>query len=511
MDSALKKDTEAAQHDNVMLLVMSTLPAKPKMNTYQINEAGRMLYFKSIAQMEPHTKYVLYKLASKGEKLHRIVILESSKAKNEMPENWGKETAVSFYRKRIFNYVGNNSELTTVNAPDPIPEYEETLFSFELYEENKPEIISVDLEDPVYFWKAVKAIRGSAYGCEVHLYMDMQGGDRNAVSQINAIVKLLERQRVVVKGRYANDYEPKRQEPLYTIRDASKEYETYDLISAMDIFARYGWGDKLEDYFHNTDEENKRERELVKAIKDASLGISLCNGGRFENAVNRIKKLGKEFDDPEKITEMDVVYEDIRENYAPLLEAEYQYVAQIRWCLDRRFLQQAMTIFEAKMPTEFVRSGLIYYIKRGEDKEKFFNICEKLYKNLNDQEHYRMKDLNHYLLKDYSCDYNTYEFQDPKHLLRFGLGDDRKEEVITLLKSYRYLCTLRNRINHAVGGNYNAEGFFSHMKKKNPGDKNWKNQKLKDVENEIRQFLAKWEELADQVDAGLREQILDLN
>ena len=63
--------------------------------------------------------------------------------------------------------------------------------------------------------------------------MDMQGGDRNAVSQMNAIVELLERQGVMIRGRYANDYNPTRKErPLHTIREVSKEYRTYDLISA---------------------------------------------------------------------------------------------------------------------------------------------------------------------------------------------------------------------------------------------------------------------------------------
>ena len=57
------KKRQKAEHDNVMLLAMSTLPPKLKINTYQKNEDGRKLYFKSLSQMEPHTKYVLYMLA----------------------------------------------------------------------------------------------------------------------------------------------------------------------------------------------------------------------------------------------------------------------------------------------------------------------------------------------------------------------------------------------------------------------------------------------------------------
>ena len=74
---ARKKD----KHDNVILISMSILPAAPKYNTYQIKGKGVDLYFKSITQMEPHTKYVLYKLASVNETLDRIVILESKQAR----------------------------------------------------------------------------------------------------------------------------------------------------------------------------------------------------------------------------------------------------------------------------------------------------------------------------------------------------------------------------------------------------------------------------------------------
>ena len=99
------------KNENVMLLVMSSLPKTPIVNTYQIEEDGKTSYFKSISQMEPHTKYVLYKLAESGEILHRIVILESKKARTEKPDNWGGETATGLYKKRLINYFGGSEEI----------------------------------------------------------------------------------------------------------------------------------------------------------------------------------------------------------------------------------------------------------------------------------------------------------------------------------------------------------------------------------------------------------------
>lgn len=527
-------------HKNVMLLSMSTLPWVPKMNTYQVEEDGRTLYFKSLSQMEPHTKYVICKLASLRERLARIVILESEKARTEKPENWGGETATSMYRKRLANYLGRNEDIPiTVNdVLSDIPETSVVDMKPANIEDayRLPEIIQIDLEDPVFFWHAVNAIRGRSTDVDcaedaekkIHLYMDMQGGDRNSVAQMNAIVELLERQGVDVCGRYANDFEPKRPKPLHTIRETSREYRTYDLISAMDAFSRYGWGDNLEAYFRGKVRGNSKEKKLIKAIQQASSAISKCNANGFDGAIQKIKNLKEDFENPEIITELDVVYQDIQEDYASLLNAKYPHVAQIRWCLDKKFLQQALTIFEAKMPQEFVLSGLVYYLKKdasNNQKTAFLKTCERIYLDKYSfvengalrykAGRYSMKDLNHYLIKEYCNGYNKseqkYYIRDPKHILQYGLGSNRKGKVLPLLIQYRELCSLRNQMNHAMVGGHHSGGYFEYMKMKYPNDNNWEDSVEADYENQLRNYLDQWEKLADQVPEDLRASILDLS
>ena len=128
------------EHENVMLLAMSTLPQSPKVNTYQFSEEGKTVYFKSFSQMEPHTKYVLYMLASRGEKLDRIVILESSKVRTERLDQWGKETATTLFEKRIRNYLGK-SETVNISLKDELEERQETSIDLKLYQDYFPEIL----------------------------------------------------------------------------------------------------------------------------------------------------------------------------------------------------------------------------------------------------------------------------------------------------------------------------------------------------------------------------------
>lgn len=510
MNESIKENTEQDKHENVMLLAMSTLPFKPKVNTYQVRKDDEVLYFKSLSQMEPHTKYVLQMLAACGERLNRIVILESSKARTEKPENWNQETATTLFAKRIYNYLGSH-EKVDIEVQDELADLKETPCDQHMYTDGFPELVAVDLDNPVFFWEAVKAIQGTENNMAIHLYMDMQGGDRNAVSQMNAIAELLVRQKVIIKGRFANDFEPKRNPPLHTIRDAGKEYRTYDLISAMDIFSRYGWGDKLEEYFKGEGHGGSKERKLIEAINQASQSISRCNADGFDHAVRRIENLEREFENPETVTEMDVVYEDIYKDYKPLFGVKYRYVAQIRWCLDKHFLQQALTILEAKMPCEFVRSGLIYYMTCSGDKEEFLKTCENIYEKMERNQRYRMKDLNHYLIKDYCYDYKKRCFQDPGNLLTFGLDAGGKDETISLLDEYRKLCKSRNQINHASAAAHNPDGFFCYMKRRHKDDSNWRKNKNSDYEKRIREFLDKWEELARKVTEELQKQIIDLS
>ena len=574
-------------HENVMLLVMSTLPRNPKINTYQFNntEYSSAVFFKSISQMEPHTKLVLHMLAEKGETLDRIVILESMEARTEHPANWSGETATSCYTKRIRQYLGQKTEplLLSVPVDELKPPQEETVISSEkrrtLYHESGlPIIHTIDLEDPLYYWHTANHVR-SKDGSPVHLYMDMQGGDRNAVSQLNAVVVLLRRQHVTIKGRFANDFVPTRDNPLHTIREASSEYKTYDLISAMDIFTRYGWGDELEAYFKTartrvdqTSTEQTKEQQMTKFICEASSAISKCNPDGFDAAIQKIEQLASLFDQssviiksddinktshimreyiidspshiskanaieqPSQITELDVIYADIRDSYKDLFGTDYRYVRQIRWCLEKHFLQQALTIFESKMPTEFIRSGLLYYMTEDDSDDKrtlFYHDCEEVYERLRENNHYRMKDINHYLILDYpssccttddNCNMRSHQEQSlSQKWLRYGLSKKKdKEKTLSLLKRYKDIRKLRHEMNHAAIGSHGENGFFMYMKNKyynidrpnapsTPRDTNWEESSNTDYAKVVKEYLDEWEKLANQVPKELHAKILDLS
>ena len=502
MINETKESKLAESYDNVMLLTMSTLPSKPAMNTYKAVEGDREFIYKGISQLEPHTKHVITKLKESGERLNRIVILaspETRKTKEKYLETWHGETAISFFQQRIWEFLGAENHLDW-SVEDSLEDKAEEVIPEDFYKDCLPEFVIVEMEDELFFWEAVQKILGNDRGRAIRLYMDMQGGDRNAVSQMNAIVTLLERQKVRICGRYANDYEPAKK--LHNIREASAEYKTYELITAMEIFTAYGWGDKLENYFGKKRGASK-ETKLLKAISQASSAISMCNVDNFDNAVRKIADLREAFETSTEITQLSVVYENIKEEYEPLFDAKYRYVEQIRWCVKKNFIQQALTILEAKMPYEFVHSGLVYYFEKGQDKNRFFAQCEEVYRKLQSGKNgYKMKDLNHYFVKYYK---NT----EKNIVKKYGLRDS--EEIEKCLENYKDICTMRNQINHASSSQPNEGGFFLFMKKKYSSDKNWRISPGRNYKKEILDFLKKWEELAEQVPQSVRDKVIDLS
>lgn len=114
--------------------------------------------------MEPHTKYVLYQLAARKERPDRIVILESKKAREEKSEDWGDETATSLFEKRIKKYLGSDEKIEVQDKlTDRLEGLTETEINPSFYQESEdfPEFISIDLDDPVFFWDAVQKILGN--------------------------------------------------------------------------------------------------------------------------------------------------------------------------------------------------------------------------------------------------------------------------------------------------------------------------------------------------------------
>lgn len=508
-----------ANHENVMLLSMSILPRTKSINTYKgITEEGQEYYFKGISQLEAHSKYVAKILDDKGEKIDRFVILSTNEA-NDYNSNY-QISAVDLYKIRMTEYLKNYMEKCNIEGTyqgkeiilsDIVDAHQEEKETILLNSYDKIVFCDVKLDETTFFLDAVNKITDFQKDKEVHLYMDMQGGDRNVIAQMNAIVNLLDKS-VKIFGRYANDFK-QGTDAVWNISEVSDKYRTYELITAMDSFKRYGRGDGLVEYFRDKKKEDEKAKALTEAIKNASDAIQFCDVDGFDKAINEIAALYEKFvsvSDTNK-TEMDVIYEDIYRDYEPLIKAEHRYVEQIRWCIKKKFFQQALTIFEAKMPNEYVVSGLKYYCNSEDEikgvMEKFENIYFKFYtlqektdengNKIPNKEAYKMKYINHFFI----CDYYFVQgklCEEEKIPVYYGI---ESKKVKNSLSHYRKIREKRNHVNH-VASVHNEEGFFCNMARNYKYDNNWKSspEQMGEVISEIETFLENFCELAKEAE-----------
>ncbi len=484
---------------NVILLAMSTLPFKVALNTYQYTDCGKTYCVKGISQLEAHTKVIIDLLADRQERVDRIVILSTPETRKPAKgqENFG--AALELYQKRISAFVqGQQGDLYGLEDSCEVCGESYPSSGYELQDDAYR---IVDLSDELFFWNAVNEILGNDDD-KTHLWMDVQGGDRNVVAQMNAIVELLKGRDVVIEKRFANDFNP-RENRIYNITDVSPEYRTYDLITAMQVFKHYGRGDELLDYVKQYSvgtKKSARDEKLVKAITDASDAIQWCNVGGFDKAIDEIAELKEEFDKAgsNDLSQMNIVFQDIYEDYSSLIHAKYRYVEQIRWCLKKNFVQQALTILESKMPSEYVLSGLKYYCDNESDRDKVLRIFEKIYAIKSPREKYKLKDINHYFIKDYKYDRDSLSEKDRIPEKSYSPSLKRVEKNIN---DYVSISGLRNKVNHAAEAN-TGDGFYGYMASHFPKDPTFKNGKpfsFDELGTRISAYICEFENLADQV------------
>lgn len=451
---------EGEREENVLLITMSTFNAKNVItNTYYFTEeSGEKKYFYGISQLEPGTKRVLYKIEKEKKKINRIVIIETKETyeviipvdqQNEEIKN--KRTAVKLYLNRIREYLDID------NKDDYIKNYfDNYLFKHE----------HVDADN--FIIKTINDIKGDN-GKEINLYIDTQGGLRDLNTQMNAVLELLKNQKVKIAGRYLSDFKNGQKENR--IMEVDDRYRTYDFLTAMNSFERYGQGEDLVEYLKKDKalENDGNAKLIVDSIKKASNAISLCRANEFDDAITELQRALANRDNNNTL--IDVVAQDIRNDYKSVWEAKdkaERYIKQIKWCLRKGFIQPAITFCEAKIPYVLVKSGIIYYAEDDNELEAFKKQIDYIKKNdnylKNKSARYHFYDVDHLLvhsvlLRDDTADtvikYSDGEINENKKgnsvciKLYSGVIGKEKKKIETILNKYREIREFRNDTNHS--------------------------------------------------------------
>lgn len=357
---------------NVLLLAMSTLGREIKDNYYRYQDGE---VFTAQSQLEPITHMLSDERKKKGERLDKIIILETDET---LQPHDGKKSAVGFYKERVGRFLDETVEYVDI----PINENEPA--------EGIRKATSIILQEH----EEQKKING-----EMNLWIDTQGGFRDVVMVFNAIISLLREQGIEPEGIYSIRYSnTNTEENPCPIINQTKKYDIFKFVSAMQEFMDFGKATGFKKYYGE-------KNDFVQAIDGIADAIQMCQPQKFEEALQKfayyLKSGHYKNDDPY----LQIFVEFMKNDYGILLEEPDNTIEQVRWCVRKEFYQQAMTIYIEKMPKYYHEKGLVtlkidpnaksgygknpyadaFYegmfdemIERDEDKESLINILKDL-------------------------------------------------------------------------------------------------------------------------------------
>lgn len=215
--------------------------------------------------------------------------------------------------------------------------------------------------------KIISAVNES--GDDVVLHADMTGGLRNASMMMLGVMRLMEYSNIQL-GRilYSNwGAGPNR---VSWVEDAKKVYDFFDLVAGAKEFARFGSVKEIKEYYTGNTNVSVELKKLIDAMESFSENIKLCHYGEFidtikdlKTAIREINNITEEFAGSRNVSESDKLFKillpTIEKEYGGLLRDDLNDLEIIRWCVDKGYLQQAMTLFTERVPEYIFDNGIL--------------------------------------------------------------------------------------------------------------------------------------------------------
>lgn len=361
---------------NVLFLCLSLVTKGSKLNQYFYD--GEEKRFDGFMTNEGPAKKVIQSLNKKGERLDKIVFVCSQKTREEEIKN-------EAIKERFVSMNGQvKDKITTVDYYQKMIESFSTEINKE-YRENPimfcPISISDDPDEQEIADVVVKAARKIQDSSErdVKLYIDYNGGPRYIAFMIVAISNLMKLREVDIREILVMNFENKREDAI-CIQNMKETFRCIDLVSGISEYINYGRIKILKKYFKSC--KNERIEEILDTMETFSKELQLCRTNRVLESRDQLKvKLNAymEYNQEEENT-VEILFryvvEDILKGYQGILEGEIPDI--IEWCVNKDFVQQALTFYTEKMPGYFWDTGILHPTKQEEvEYNEFLNDGEK--------------------------------------------------------------------------------------------------------------------------------------
>lgn len=326
-------------------------------------------------------------LLKKKISLDKIFILASKKIRSDI-ENYSDDgkpiTHLDFFLKRVENIL---PDTTCETFP---------------YDEN----ISGDenLKSVADMAGKIQSYAAQFKGEEIILHVDLTGGMRHINMMMLDLTRLLEYSGLTVGSLLYSNFGKK------TVEELKNIYDLFQLIAGVEEFVNFGSVKALKNYYADKNLSEPLQK-LLAAMENFAEAIKLCHYGQFSDAIINLHDAVRDFepssDDVQDIL-MARLIERIREDYHRLIvNRDLDDLEVIRWCLEKDYLQQALTLYTERIPEYLGEKRLI--TQRADESGKLRNALGG-----------DVRSDNFYLLNVYKMD--DAEFQSLGKLVGSSLG-----------------------------------------------------------------------------------------
>ena len=258
------------------------------------------------------------------------------------------------------------------------------------------------------------------------------------------------------------------------VRDDTDGFGVTELFHAIRAFLEYGRADMIEDIWKKSGERNESIEDMVGAMRNVDIGLSMCNIPQVERGIFRLRELFRS----EKFWResgyygmlFSLIAESIREDYGVLLEGDgdINFIEMVKWAYRHQFYQQTLTLIESRTPENLVSSGIFYYCDSEENRDHVTDLFAKQRLQFKPYEYFKIDQIDHYFIKTYDrgrvrsrCSRRddpqrvyavmrteSIENTDPEMITGYTACDS-PETMQNALFAYYYVGYVRNTISHA--------------------------------------------------------------
>lgn len=307
-----------------------------------------------LTQLEPACKVLAKKLGRSNEHLTDIIIFDTDNTSGDTEEG----------NKRLISVItGRESSDTVLYSSTDYLKYR---LSYLGLNENNIRTIKIAGAIESSMSKLLECLNEIASkDIEVKVYLDIHGGLRENQVILDAVVSLLKISDIELADvLYA---EHNRGKKLCSVRSVKKSFGIYDFVSGVNEFLSFGRSKSLEAFDSASGMNNK---EFVSKIKDVSNSIQLC---QMDNFMKELKKLNEVVSKSNNNTYIGMFNSELRKSYdVRMFGKDYNlidlakqgknnyinFACQLKWCMEKDFIQQALTLIESKTATVLEDEGI---------------------------------------------------------------------------------------------------------------------------------------------------------